>query len=121
MLSAVAPVIAVVVFVYVMNLYAGIPVPVLILLVVALLGYFLTQHTTFGRYLYAIGGNSEAARLSGINTRTNIVAVYGLLGGLTYSRRDHFYSTSRQCHARRRSIEGTRRHRGVRDRRSQPR
>lgn len=82
-MSAIVPIIGILVFTYVMNQYAGIPVPVLILLVIALIGYFITQHTTFGRYLYAIGGNAEAARLSGINTRRNIVAVYGLLGGLT--------------------------------------
>jgi len=83
MLSIVVPVIGVLVFMYVMNLYAGMPVPVLILIVVALGGWFLTQHTTFGRYLYAIGGNADAARLSGINTRSNVVKVFALLGALT--------------------------------------
>src|SRR5690606_16567982 len=49
----------------------------------ALLGGFLTTSTIFGRYLYAIGGNAEAARLSGINNKLNIVIVFGLLGALT--------------------------------------
>jgi D-xylose transport system permease protein len=73
----------IVAFIYVMNSYAGIPNPVLVLLAVALLGYFITNHTTFGRYLYAIGGNADAARLSGINNKLNILKVFALLGALT--------------------------------------
>jgi D-xylose transport system permease protein len=60
-----------------------VPIAVLILLVVAFLGFFITNNTTFGRYLYAIGGNPDAARLSGINNERNIVLVYALLGALT--------------------------------------
>jgi D-xylose transport system permease protein len=66
-----------------MNLEGGIPFPVLILLLMAILGTFITNSTVFGRYLYAIGGNREAARLSGIDTKSNIVKVYVLLGALT--------------------------------------
>jgi D-xylose transport system permease protein len=77
---AVVPAAAIVIFIYVMNSYAGIPNPVLIFLIVALVGYFLTNNTTFGRYLYAIGGNAEAARLSGINNRLIILKVFALLG-----------------------------------------
>lgn len=73
---------AVVAFIYVMNSYAGIPISVLILLVVALIGVFITNYTTFGRYLYAIGGNSDAARLSGINIKAKVLQVYALLGAL---------------------------------------
>jgi len=73
----------IVAFIYVMNSYAGIPNPVLILLAVALLGYFITNHTTFERYLYAIGVNADAARLSGINNKLNILKVFALLGALT--------------------------------------
>jgi D-xylose transport system permease protein len=58
----------------------GVPVPVLVLFAVAILGAFLTQNTTFGRYLYAIGGNPDAARLSGINIRRYILAAYCVLG-----------------------------------------
>lgn len=83
MVKSILPVAAIIVFIYVMNDYAGIPVPVLILLAVALLGVFITNFTTFGRYLYAIGGNMDAARLSGINTKVNILKVYALLGALT--------------------------------------
>ena len=80
--KALVPTGAIVLFVAVMNSYQGVPVPVVILLAVALLGSFLTTSTTFGRYLYAIGANAEAARLSGVANRRNVVAVYGVLGGL---------------------------------------
>ena len=83
MLGVIVPVGAIAAFIWVMNSYQGVPIPVLILVAVALLGAFLTTSTTFGRYLYAIGGNSDAARLSGINNKRNILKVYGLLGALT--------------------------------------
>ncbi len=76
------PAVVVIGFVYVMNSYAGLPIPVIILLAVALLGAFVTQNTTFGRYLYAIGGNPDAARLSGISLRRHILAVFCLMGAL---------------------------------------
>jgi len=84
-LKAVIPIGAIIAFILVMNAFEekGVPVPVLIFVAVALAGAFLTTSTTFGRYLYAIGGNAEAARLSGINNKKNVVAVYALLGALT--------------------------------------
>jgi D-xylose transport system permease protein len=66
-----------------LNSYAGIPVPVLIFLTIALLGAFLMRNTIFGRYLYAIGGNADAARLSGINLRWQILIVFCLMGALS--------------------------------------
>jgi D-xylose transport system permease protein len=83
LVKAVVPIGGIVAFIWVMNAYQGVPVPVLILVAVALLGAFLTNSTTFGRYLYAIGGNPEAARLSGINNKRNVLKVYALLGALT--------------------------------------
>ena len=82
-LSEAVPAAVIIAFTYIMNAYAGVPIPVLILLAVAGLGAFLTNNTTFGRYLYAIGGNPDAARLSGINLKHYILGVYGLLGALT--------------------------------------
>lgn len=88
-LKAIIPVVGIVAFIWVMNsyenvgAYVGVPVPVLILVAVALIGAFITNSTTFGRYLYAIGGNPDAARLSGINNKANILKVYALLGALT--------------------------------------
>lgn len=82
MIKSILPVGVIIVFIYMMNSYVGVPVPVLILLAVALFGTFITNSTTFGRYLYAIGGNADAARLSGINTRLNVLKVFALLGAL---------------------------------------
>jgi D-xylose transport system permease protein len=76
------PSLLIVVFVYAMNVQGGVPLPVLVLLAVAIAGHFLTQSTTFGRYLYAIGSNPEAARLSGVNSRKHILSAFALLGGL---------------------------------------
>jgi D-xylose transport system permease protein len=81
-LRIVVPAALIALFIYWMNAGGGMPVPVLVLLAVAVLGGFLTQNTTFGRYLYAIGGNPDAARLSGINIRRYILAAYCVLGML---------------------------------------
>jgi ribose transport system permease protein len=59
---------------------AGIPRPVLIFVVVTLIAAFVMKFTTFGRQLYAIGGNSEAARLSGLPVKRNLVSVYTVSG-----------------------------------------
>jgi D-xylose transport system permease protein len=61
----------------------GIPVVVFVAAVVALWGVFVTKRTRFGRHLYAIGGNPEAARLSGISVRRTTLAVYMIVGVLT--------------------------------------
>jgi D-xylose transport system permease protein len=82
MLKTILPIGVIIAFIYVMNSAGGVPLPVLIFLVVALVGTFITTSTTFGRYLYAIGGNTDAARLSGINTKLNVLKVYALLGFL---------------------------------------
>jgi ribose transport system permease protein len=63
----------------------GIPSPVIIFLVVMLVAAFVMQFTTFGRQLYAIGGNPEAARLSGLPVNRNLTAAYvtsGVLAGV---------------------------------------
>jgi D-xylose transport system permease protein len=60
----------------------GIPVPVLVALGVALALNFLARRTRFGRYVFAIGGNPEAARLGGIPTRWTIVKIFALMGVL---------------------------------------
>jgi D-xylose transport system permease protein len=68
------------IFVVTLNRYAGVPVPVLILVAVALAGFITTQHTRFGRYLYAIGGNAEAAKLSGVNVPLQVLTAFAILG-----------------------------------------
>jgi len=63
----------------------GIPVPVMVMLSFLLLTHFLLQNTALGRYLYAIGGNEEAARLSGVPVARIKVFAYaysGLAAGL---------------------------------------
>jgi len=80
-------------FVGYLNSYEGMPVPVLVVLSLALLFHFLANKTPFGRHVYAIGGNSEAAHLSGINLPRNILVVFILMGilsgvaGLIYTAR----------------------------------
>jgi D-xylose transport system permease protein len=61
----------------------GIPVSVLVAAAVALWGVFVTKRTRFGRHLYAIGGNPEAARLSGIDVKRTTMGVYVIVGVLT--------------------------------------
>src|SRR5215216_4423488 len=63
----------------------GVPVPVLLMLVVFAGGWFVLKRMTFGRYIYAVGGNREAAFLAGVKTRRVVLLVYvlnGLLVGL---------------------------------------
>src|SRR5579859_1448975 len=67
-------------FTAVMNHYQGIPVSVLLLLILAGVLFVVAQHTPFGRHLYAIGGNKEAAFYSGINIRAHVVGVFALMG-----------------------------------------
>jgi D-xylose transport system permease protein len=58
----------------------GIAIPVLIAIGVGLVVNFLARRTRFGRYVYAIGGNPEAAELAGIDTRWVIAKVFILMG-----------------------------------------
>jgi D-xylose transport system permease protein len=60
----------------------GFAYPVLILIAVAIFMTILMTRTRFGRYVFAIGGNPEAAALSGINTRAMTVKIFTLMGGL---------------------------------------
>ncbi len=77
-------------FVMVMNAYTkprsdiprGIPIPVLILLSVVILMAFAARFTSFGRYVFAMGGNPEAAQLSGINVRRTTVLIFVVMGML---------------------------------------
>src|SRR5207245_3539107 len=76
------PSLVIVAFIFLMNKAGGVPIPVIFLLAVAIAGAFLTANTTFGRYLYAIGGNPDAARLSGINLKRYILVAFCLMGAL---------------------------------------
>ncbi|MDR6226866.1 sugar ABC transporter permease [Desmospora profundinema] len=65
-------------FVGVMNNYKGIPFPIIIVLVLAVLFTFIAKKTRFGRHIYAIGGNQDAARLSGIPVKRRVLWVFVL-------------------------------------------
>ncbi len=67
-------------FVLVMNRHQGVPISAVLLGAVAVTVHLLTQHTPFGRYLYAIGGNEEAAVVSGIPTRRVVIGAFGIMG-----------------------------------------
>ena len=67
---------------WVFGSYRGLPVPVAIFAVVAVAGAFILRNTRFGRRLYAMGGNAEAARLSGIDTRRMTLAVFAIIAVL---------------------------------------
>jgi ribose transport system permease protein len=58
----------------------GIPAPVVITAAVYLAARFVLSSTRFGRYVYAMGGNEEATRLSGVNVRLHKTLVYGVSG-----------------------------------------
>lgn len=60
----------------------GIPLPVWVSGIVVVVAVVLTKKTRFGRYIYAIGGNESAAKLSGININKIKVSVYAIAGGL---------------------------------------
>lgn len=70
-------------FVLVCNGYQGIPLSALILAMAALATWILTQHTRFGRYIYAIGGNDEAALVSGIPVAKVVIGTFVIMGFIT--------------------------------------
>lgn len=64
--------------------YVGaIPIPVIIMVIVFILGWVFLNRTKTGRYVYGLGGNKEAVRLSGVNTLRNETLVYVLSSVLT--------------------------------------
>lgn len=74
---------SVLLLVLVCNGFRGVPLSLVILAAVAVAIQFLTQHTPFGRYLYAIGGNEEAASVSGIAINRVLIGAYVLMGLMT--------------------------------------
>ncbi|WP_421700208.1 sugar ABC transporter permease [Ancylobacter sp.] len=60
----------------------GYAIPVLVAVAVGIVMTFVTTRTRFGRYVFAIGGNPEAAELAGINTKRVTLAVFALMGAL---------------------------------------
>lgn len=64
----------------ILSIYLGIPYSIILVLGLACLLSFIADHTVFGRHLYAIGGNVEAARFSGINVRLRTLGAFILMG-----------------------------------------
>jgi D-xylose transport system permease protein len=62
--------------------FRGLPLPAILLASVAAGVHVLLRHARFGRYLYAIGGNEEAAMLSGVPVRRVVIGAFTLLGGI---------------------------------------
>jgi len=58
----------------------GIPIPVIVLIIVALIGSFILTKTYFGRQVFALGGNEEAARLAGVNINRMKVLLFMICG-----------------------------------------
>jgi D-xylose transport system permease protein len=67
-------------YVFIVNKFRGIQVPVLILAMTVIVVSYISTNTRFGRYAYALGGNREAARLSGINIKKQTFLVFVLMG-----------------------------------------
>ena len=67
--------------------YIGpVPVPIIVMIVVALIGSFVLNKTYFGRYVFALGGNDEAARLAGVNInwmKVTLFSICGFISGIT--------------------------------------
>ena len=80
-------------FVFSSTSFRGIPIPVIVMLVVVILAFIFLEYTRYGRALYAVGGNLEAARLSGINVNHYRTLAYVLsatlatIGGLVLASR----------------------------------
>jgi D-xylose transport system permease protein len=67
-------------FVLVMNQYKGVPLAAVLLGVVALAVHILLQQTRLGRYLYAVGGNEEAAVIAGVPVQRVVIGAFALMG-----------------------------------------
>lgn len=71
-------------FKYLGNGFVGpFPIPVLIMIVVLVVCFLLLYKTRYGRYVFAVGGNLDAARVSGINTKSVVCSVYVISGALS--------------------------------------
>ncbi|MCO6451526.1 MAG: ABC transporter permease [Caldilineales bacterium] len=57
-----------------------VPIPVIAFTIIAIVGYVVLRYTRYGRRIYAVGGNQEAARLSGLNTAWLLTSVYVISG-----------------------------------------
>lgn len=63
--------------------FLGVPNPTIVMIVVFMIAHIVLKYTSFGRHVYAVGGNVEAARVSGIDTRRVYISVYAISGVLS--------------------------------------
>ncbi|RJP63184.1 MAG: ribose ABC transporter permease [Ignavibacteriales bacterium] len=63
--------------------FIGIPIPTIIMIIIFITAHIVLTKTRFGRYVYAVGGNEEAARLVGIKTNKILITVYSICGLLS--------------------------------------
>lgn len=68
------------IYVGIVNTFNGVSIPVLLLAIAAVVMAYVSNNTRFGRYAYAIGGNREAARLSGVNIKRNVFSIFVVMG-----------------------------------------
>src|SRR5205814_2473619 len=73
---------AIFLFVLYTNRYRGLPLPALILAAVAYAVAVLSRETPFGRHLYAIGGNEEAALISGVAIDRTVITAFAIMGAI---------------------------------------
>ncbi|MCH1981462.1 sugar ABC transporter permease [Ruminococcus sp. OA3] len=82
-IAKVVAIIAALLLVYlILNSYQGLPYALLLLAVLGCVFSYVAKNTVFGRYIFSIGGNSEATRLAGINVKKVVFQVYILMGFL---------------------------------------
>lgn len=62
---------------------AGIPIPAIIFITAILMGAFISKYTAFGRHVYAVGGNEEAAKMMGLNVHRIKILAYTINGTLS--------------------------------------
>jgi ribose transport system permease protein len=62
--------------------WLGIPNPIVLMILLYIVAHLVMSRTSFGRYLYAVGGNPEAARLSGVPVLGVLIAVYAICGAM---------------------------------------
>lgn len=62
------------------SLFAGIPFPLILVIIIYAIAFYILNKTAYGRRIYAVGGNEDAARLSGINTRRTKILAYVMCG-----------------------------------------
>ena len=99
----------------------GVPVPFVLLLIIALIMGIVLHRSVYGRYLYAVGRNEEAARYSGVNSKRIIAGAYVIMGLLAAISAilDAFYTNSISPSSRRHVLRALR-HRGGGSGRMQP-